>query len=164
MQHFPITIFVDDNLFEIHSEQEWNDFSEEYIIIHAAGGIVKDDNGNFLMIFRLNKWDFPKGKVENEESYSQTALREVYEETNLSNLKLIRELPNTFHTYELDSKQILKITHWYLMSCLQPNELIPQKEEGISDVRWIKYSDVSNNLKKSYHSLRFLWKKSQSLL
>jgi ADP-ribose pyrophosphatase YjhB (NUDIX family) len=38
----------------------------------------------FLMIYRMKKWDLPKGKKEKKEKYKDTAVREVSEECNVS--------------------------------------------------------------------------------
>ena len=59
-----------------------------YRRIHAAGGIVRNEKDEILLIFRLGKWDFPKGKVEEGEQFDQTAVREVEEETGLQNILL----------------------------------------------------------------------------
>jgi hypothetical protein len=33
-------------------------------LIEAAGGLVKNENKDFLFIYRNDKWDLPKGKIE----------------------------------------------------------------------------------------------------
>ena len=43
--------------------QYFKSFSMEFSIIKAAGGVVINENGDFLMIFRHGKWDLPKGKL-----------------------------------------------------------------------------------------------------
>src|SRR5690606_32482099 len=48
----------------------------KFKIVKAAGGLVRKKE-KFLMIYRLKKWDLPKGKREKNESYKQTAVREV---------------------------------------------------------------------------------------
>lgn len=47
---------------EINSQEEFDNFAKDYRIIHAAGGIVSNENDEILMIYRLEKWDFPKAK------------------------------------------------------------------------------------------------------
>src|ERR1700751_599181 len=37
-------------------------------IIHAAGGLVQNENKKLLMMYRNGKWDLPKGKLEKGES------------------------------------------------------------------------------------------------
>ena len=38
--------------------------TECFKCIQAAGGLVKNDKGEYLLIFRNNQWDLPKGKRE----------------------------------------------------------------------------------------------------
>ena len=51
--------------------------------IVAAGGIVKNEEGKTLIIFRRGFWDLPKGKVEKGEKIINAAQREVEEETGV---------------------------------------------------------------------------------
>ena len=67
--------------------------------IIAAGGLVLNEKNELLMIFRRNKWDLPKGKLDEGESIEACALREVKEETGLQKLKLEKFIDITFHDY-----------------------------------------------------------------
>ena len=64
------------------------DFFKQFDLIEAAGGIVQNDQKQMLFIYRLNKWDLPKGKVEKGENFEQAAIREVEEETGVNTLQL----------------------------------------------------------------------------
>ncbi|MCQ2276087.1 MAG: NUDIX domain-containing protein [Bacteroidales bacterium] len=141
---------------EINSQEEFDNFAKDYRIIHAAGGIVSNENDEILMIYRLEKWDFPKGKVEAGEQYDEAAIREVEEETGLRNITLGETLPSTFHTYELRGEQILKETHWYKMNALSQS-LTPQTIEDITQAVWIPRNEVAEKMKASYASLERLW-------
>jgi 8-oxo-dGTP pyrophosphatase MutT (NUDIX family) len=68
-------------------------------IIIAGGGIVTNELGELLMIFRRGKWDLPKGKLDEGESIEDCAIREVEEETGVKNLKLGAKLLVTEHEY-----------------------------------------------------------------
>ena len=153
---YPLTIFHDNRPVTIHDEAEWNRFAQEFRIIHAAGGIVADENDEILMIFRYGCWDFPKGKVEAGEEWETAALREVEEETGLHDITLAEALPNTYHTYMLRGTPILKITHWYEMRAPQQS-LTPQTEEDISQAVWVPRAQVADRLRESYLSLNELW-------
>lgn len=153
---FPIIIFRDGRPVEIRNENEWRDFSKNYRLIHAAGGIVSNEKGEILMIFRYGCWDFPKGKVEEGEDWPTAAVREVQEETGLQEIVLHEPLPNTYHTYTLQDTPILKITHWYAMSASQIS-LTPQTEEDISQAVWVPRNEVAERLEQSYASLKGLW-------
>lgn len=155
-EKYPLTIFKENQPVMIHDEQEWNRFAQDYTLIHAAGGIVTNENDEILMIFRLGCWDFPKGKVEAGEDWQTAAIREVEEETGLRNILLQEAFANTYHTYILKDKPILKITHWYSMQA-HAQSLVPQTEEDIAQAVWVPRKEVAAKLETSYASLRTLW-------
>ena len=107
-----------------------------------------------LAIFRRGKWDLPKGKVEKGEFYKQTALREVQEECGLSRIELGQRLPDTYHTYSENGKNILKRTVWYEMLLTGEEVPVPQTEEDITDFMWFDYQSVSEIMKNTYESLK----------
>lgn len=41
----------------------FSEIKEKHKIIKAAGGLVKNGEGDYLFIFRLGKWDLPKVKL-----------------------------------------------------------------------------------------------------
>lgn len=132
-----------------------------YTILEAAGGIVKRPDGKFLGIFRNNVWDLPKGKVEKGEFYKQTALREVEEECGLTNLEVGNRLLDTYHTYNLKGKKILKRTIWYEMSINTDQQPVLQAEEGITNYQWFDTNNIGEALKNTYESLRDVFKQVQ---
>lgn len=125
-----------------------------YTLIDAAGGIVEKGN-KVLMIHRLRKWDLPKGKVENYETFSSAALREVEEECNIS-VKLKKEICTSYHTYPLGNNDILKKTVWFSMKCTNDKNMKPAKEENIDDVRWMNHKELLHSLQDSYRSLSYV--------
>jgi ADP-ribose pyrophosphatase YjhB (NUDIX family) len=122
-------------------------------LIEAAGGLVKNDKGELLMIFRNEKWDLPKGKIEKGESPEIAAVREVEEECGIGMLTIIRPLSPTYHTYLHKEKFVLKKTYWYEMTCADNRALTPQVEEGISEVKWMNEADVKMALENTFHSI-----------
>lgn len=154
---FPIRVFDSDRIIDIHNMEDYQNFSSRYAILHAAGGIVLNEAGKVLMIYRRGRWDFPKGKVEPFESIPEAAIREVMEETGLSDMQIEQELPFTFHIYHEKELPILKSTAWFKMSTTAMNNLHPQLEEDIIEVRWVSQDKVSSLLCDSYSSLRDLW-------
>ena len=136
-------------------DESWKRFISKYILIEAAGGLVKNKEGKFLFIFRNGKWDLPKGKAEYDETPEMTALREVEEECGLKNLKIEKVLTKTFHTYKEKGKSILKKTHWYLMTIDEDQKLIPQTEEGITEVKWVAENRIEREvLVNTYASIK----------
>lgn len=110
----------------------------EFEFICAAGGLVVNTNGEYLFIKRHGKWDIPKGKMDKGEMPEETAVREVEEECGVDNLSITGKLVDTYHTYEYKGKPVLKKTYWYLMETSFNGELVPQTEEGITEVNWLK--------------------------
>lgn len=119
----------------------------------AAGGIVTIDN-SIVAIERNGIPDLPKGHIEEGESPDVAALREVREETAISNLSIIRQLPSTHHCYMLNGQWILKQTSWYLMRTNDDFKPTPQTEEGITKVYLLNKNNVNEFLEKTFISLR----------
>lgn len=113
-------------------------FSGLFTLIEAAGGLVSNPKEEWLFIFRHGKWDLPKGKIEKGEAIETAAIREVKEECGIKKLKIINALTPTYHTYSLKDKEVLKRTYWFEMSSNDTSALIPQTEEGITEVKWVK--------------------------
>lgn len=127
------------------------------VYIPAAGGLVQNPDKEILFIFRNQKWDLPKGKPEGKENMEQTALREVEEECGVSGLKILATLPSTWHLYPLDEHQFaIKQSFWFHMSAPTTRKLIPQTQEGITDVRWIAMPVPSFVLHNAFLSIRHL--------
>ncbi|MEA3317437.1 MAG: NUDIX domain-containing protein [Bacteroidota bacterium] len=118
-------------------EKLFSAFSKNFKIIEAAGGLVKTPNDEILVIKRRGLWDLPKGKIEIGESTKEGALREVEEECGIRDLKLIKHITTTYHTYLLNDKAILKRTYWYEMHHSGKTNLSPQTEEEITEVKWL---------------------------
>lgn len=129
----------------------------EYTFIEAGGGIV-EKNGNILMIYRMKKWDLPKGKKDNKEKIKNTAVREVEEECNIK-VKLKGKVCNTYHTYKRNGKNILKKTNWYRMSCIDDSKMKPEVKEQIEEVRWMTPGEIKGALYNSYPSIRQVFRK-----
>lgn len=157
MTHFPITVFDDLGAQIIENEDIFKALLNSYEYLSAAGGIVQNSRDEILMIFRRNKWDFPKGKIEDGESNAEAAIREVEEETGIS-AKIINNIPaSSFHIYGYGDRKILKETFWFKMKVIDNQDTTPQLEEDITQVRWVPRDEVKHLLKQSYSSLRNLW-------
>ncbi|WP_375419245.1 NUDIX hydrolase [uncultured Hymenobacter sp.] len=125
---------------------------DQFKIAKAAGGLVEKD-GQVLMIYRLGKWDLPKGKLKKDEDPVQGGLREVEEETNVK-LEMGPKLPSTWHSYAYNGNKMLKKTNWYVMRCLDDTLMRPQAEEYIEEVRWMDPQEALAKLEEeSYASI-----------
>jgi len=135
-------------------ETYFKKFNEYFKFIVAAGGTVYNKKKELLVIYRLNKWDLPKGKLEKGEDIPTCAIREVEEECNVDGLTIVKELKSTYHCYFHKNKWVLKRTYWFKMKTEYTGELIPQTEEGIEKVIWLAKSDWDTILDNTYNSIK----------
>ncbi|MDP4264547.1 MAG: NUDIX domain-containing protein [Bacteroidota bacterium] len=126
---------------------------KKFTLVLAAGGLVINNHDEILMILRHGKWDLPKGKLDEGEKLEDCAVREVKEETGLKSVTLVSPLTITWHTYHEGSKFILKESHWYRMKADDGQELVPQTEEDIHEIKWIKKNNLEPYKKNSYPSV-----------
>jgi 8-oxo-dGTP pyrophosphatase MutT (NUDIX family) len=122
----------------------------------AAGGWVKNDKGQLLIIERNGKLDMPKGKLGFHEKIEDCAVREVEEECKVKGLKITGAPTKTVHCYTVKGGFAIKTTYWYPMYTEHTKKLKPQKEEGITDVYWASPKKLRKKLAKmpSYNSLK----------
>ncbi len=147
------------NIHHHNVEKLWEKFKNHFDYLEAAGGIVKNKQNEILFIYRLTKWDLPKGKVEEGETTEVAALREVEEECGINNLKINKLITTTYHIYFQDNLK-LKSTYWYDISYADNQPLIPQIEEGIGQVKWMKTTDFSMILENTYENIKIVMEKA----
>lgn len=116
-------------------------FRKAFKYIYAAGGLIEKDN-TWLFIFRLKRWDLPKGKLDMGESPEEAGIRECEEECGITQLTITRTLEPTYHIYAHKGSYALKKTYWYAMSTKHTGALIPQLEENIEDVKWFNKAQI----------------------
>lgn len=126
----------------------------EFREVNAAGGLVENRRGDYLLIKRDGLWDLPKGHQEAGEDIKVTALREVQEETGVDDLSLGDLVCVTDHCYKRNGIWHLKHTWWYRMYYLKPLDLTPQTEEDITKAAWVAKSSLPPFLKNTYPSIK----------
>ncbi|WP_460218303.1 NUDIX hydrolase [Psychroserpens sp. MEBiC05023] len=122
----------------------------------AGGGKVFNDKGEILFIYRNDKWDLPKGKIEGSETIETTAIREVEEETGVTGLKIKKPLNTTYHIFKRNGKHKIKVTYWFEMETGFNGELYPQENEGITKVAWLTSDESQDALNNSYANIKLL--------
>ncbi len=131
---------------------DFKKFSEEFIVIEAAGGLIKNKENQYLFIYRHDKWDLPKGKLDKGEKPDAAAIRECQEECGIQQIELREFLTHSYHIYFYKKGWALKKTHWYLMES-EENNLTPQLEESITEVVWKQVNEISAMLTNTYHNI-----------
>lgn len=145
-------------LFHVDLETLWKEFKWFFKIEKAAGGLVTNQNDEVLFIYRFDTWDLPKGKIEKGEKKKEAAIREVEEECGVSGLKIEKKLQKTYHVFQRNDREVLKITHWYQMKTDFKGQLIPQLEEGITKAIFKNQEETKKALENSYENIRLLFK------
>ncbi len=137
-------------IYSSNLKELFKDFFDFYKIIEAAGGLVlykSEAEDKVLAIYRMGYWDLPKGKIEKKEEPKDAAMREVCEETGISNLKINSFLTETYHTYwdPRKNRRVLKLSFWYLMETTDI-ELQPQTEEDIELAVWMPLQELKEKI------------------
>lgn len=130
-----------------------NQFKANFKYIEAAGGFILNEFDEYLFIFRREKWDLPKGKLEAGETPEIAAIREVQEETGLQNVTMKQYRCSTWHTYELRGEHVLKQTYWYDMTAAKNQGTKPQTEEQITELQWLTKKDFAKVFANTFPSI-----------
>ncbi|MEM8845539.1 MAG: NUDIX domain-containing protein [Bacteroidota bacterium] len=132
-------------------------FKHKLPVVVAAGGFVTNSKGKVLFIYRNEKWDLPKGKVDKGESIENAAIREVEEETGVTDLTIDKFMRTTYHIFKRNGEYTLKVVHWFAMSTPFDGALKGQLEEGIMKVKWKGPKKSKKALEKSYFNIKVLF-------
>lgn len=120
----------------------------------SAGVIpVHKESGDILLVHHLaGHWGFPKGHLEKGETVKQAALRELKEETGLTEVTLRSEPVIKKYSFDKDGVQIEK-TVTYFIGTVDSKEVTIEQDE-IQDFTWLPYSQALERLTFSKDVLR----------
>jgi 8-oxo-dGTP pyrophosphatase MutT (NUDIX family) len=144
-----------DTLFIFHHDIEElrERFKACFQQVYAAGGLVRNTQGRYLIMKRRGKWDLPKGKVNRNETIEEAGVREVSEETGLTDLQVVGPLMATYHSYYIDDLLILKRTSWFEMNYAGNEVPIPEYEEDITEIRWVRQEELGKFTENTYPAI-----------
>ncbi len=143
-------------LYHAKEDKLWKHLLKIFSLVEAAGGLVEHQNGKVLFIYRNDKWDLPKGKVEKKEILIDGAVREVMEETGVKDLIVKKNLNHSFHLFSRNGKFKLKKTYWYLMTTSYKGLLEPQLDEGIVKAEWKSKEEIPVLMENAYYNIKLL--------
>ncbi len=116
----------------------------------SAGGVVISEKTHDVLVVsqRGLSWSLPKGHIDPGEDALAAAKREIFEESGIHNLTLIKQLPS-YERYKIsiehgDDKSELKTIHMFLFRTDQTN-LAPQDTNN-PEARWVAKERVSKLL------------------
>lgn len=143
-------------LYHPRKEKLEKHFLKHFLVVEAAGGLVEHTDGRYLFIYRNDKWDLPKGKIEKNEVIIDAAIREVMEETGVGDLMVTKPLNTTYHVFNSKGKFKLKKTYWFLMKSNYNAPLVPQEEENIQAAVWRSKTDFPLLMQNAYENIKIL--------
>ena len=127
----------------------------------SAGGIVfkKIPEGYQFLLIKdsYGRWALPKGHLEHKENIFKAALREIYEETGLKNLKIIKKLNSANYFFKLKGKLIFKIVYYFLVEVSSDSKLKIDPKE-VQDAQWFRPEAAVDKI--AYKDLKPIFKKA----
>src|SRR5947208_15008071 len=133
---------------------------------NSAGAILyflNEDLGRteFLLLHHTSgHWDFPKGNIELGEDGFQTARREIYEETGISDIEFAKGfISNIEYYYRRSDKLVHKRVAFYIAKTNTRNVVLSSEHDGYS---WNEYGSAINQL--TYKSAKKLLKKAKTFM
>ncbi len=140
-------------LYHHNSDKLLINFQKKIKTVVAGGGRVTNLLGETLFIFRNDKWDLPKGRIEKKETLEEGSLREVKEETGVKKLKMVGPIGPTYHLFKRNGETKLKITHWFDMTTTYSGPLSPEQSEGITKAEWLGSDQAQKAAQKAYANI-----------
>lgn len=132
------------------------EFSYGIVVVYK-----NNDNYEFLLLHHNNKtgtWSFPKGHMEEGETELETAKRETFEETNISDISIL-DTPIIFEEYEVEGKdkKYLKVNGYFVG--IVKNKDVKIEEDEIKDYKWATLDEAINTF-TFYESRKEVLKKA----
>ena len=124
--------------------------SRQQLPMRTGVGVIVLNKKNKVFVGKrkdnpTDKWQMPQGGVDNGESYSQAMKRELFEETSIKNIKVLKEI-ESFFEYELPET---------LLGIIWKGKYRGQKQKWFITRFWGAESDI--NL-KTKHAECVYWK------
>ncbi len=129
----------------------------------SAGAILYRESpiGKFYLLLNYpsGHWDFVKGNIEKGETLKQTVLREIREETGITDVKFVDGFENKVqYHYQRDGELVNKEVVFFLAKT--STEHVEISHEHLAFI-WLSFNDAMNKL--TYKTAQNLLKKVREL-
>jgi len=129
----------------------------------SAGAVVYrngDEGRIYLLLQNAGRWDFPKGGVEKGESEVDTVMREVEEETGLTDLEIVPGFRKVIeYFYRRNGKNIHKQVTYLLGETKEERVKISFEHQGFG---WFPYGEALD--RASYDNSKVTLKEAEQFL
>ncbi len=125
------------------------------VVVDKSYGVVPlhqtEEGVQVLLVHQISYrgddfWIFPKGHAESGETPTQTALRELEEETGVSEVALSgEEVFSVAYSFVHDNEQIEKTVDYYIGYCQNTDTNITQPRE-VAELRWCSLAQAEQLL------------------
>lgn len=114
----------------------------------SAGAVLfrmQDGEPIYLLLhYVAGHWDFPKGNIEKKEDETHTVIREIKEETGISNVELLKGFKKRIrYYYKRGEALVRKEVIFYLARTDEKNVKISYEHKGF---KWLKYKEALNKI------------------
>ncbi|MDR3124453.1 MAG: NUDIX domain-containing protein [Endomicrobium sp.] len=122
----------------------------------SCGAVIyKIENANpvFLLVksVKSSNWGLPKGHMEKGETEKETAVREIFEETGIKQLKFDDNFRQE-NVYIIDNEETTKLGYKiekcvvYFLALSVGNEILEYDKKEISENRWMNFQKLQELL------------------
>ena len=114
--------------------------------METSCGVVLVNFGSVLLLqYPQGHWGFPKGHYEPEDGvYQQTALRELEEETGISEVRMLDDWRmRTFYTFTRKGRKVEKEVFWFIGETDEYDITLSHEHRNFM---WLEWDDAENQL------------------
>jgi ADP-ribose pyrophosphatase YjhB (NUDIX family) len=119
-----------------------------YVETTSAGGVVVSRTGSILIVRQSgDTWSLPKGHAEKGEDLVETAKREIYEESGITNLSFVKELGSYRRLKEGHTRYGRpELKRIYIFLFTTDQEWLQPMDAANPEARWIQKECVADFL------------------
>jgi 8-oxo-dGTP pyrophosphatase MutT (NUDIX family) len=109
----------------------------------SCGAVIYHGKEYLLLHYDAGHWDFPKGNREPGETSKETAIREIEEETGITNLKFDDFKKKIHYVYRHGRDTIFKTVTFFLAESKEKKVVLSREHQGFE---WLSYENALDRL------------------